>query len=73
MADSFSSKISSFSRVFPVLLVVTILFQLLLAKDELDGFASIGQKVLKDIDISLGVALISAGTFVLFRRKEDEE
>lgn len=72
MADSFSSKISSFSRVFPVLLVVTILFQLLLAKDELHGLASIWDEIVRKMDVSLTVALIAAGAFVLFSRKEDE-
>lgn len=74
MADSFSSsKIASFSRAFPVLLVVTIMFQLLLAQDELHGFASIWRHILKHMDISLGVSLIAAGTFALFNRNEDEE
>lgn len=66
------SKISSFSRAFPVLFVVTIMFQLLLAKDELGGIASIWEEILKGMHISLGVSLIAAGAFVLFNRKNDE-
>ncbi|OGT98179.1 MAG: hypothetical protein A2079_00565 [Geobacteraceae bacterium GWC2_48_7] len=74
MANSFrSSKIASFSRAFPVLLIVAIMFQLLLAKDELNGFASIWDEILKNIHISLAVSLIAAGAFVLFNRNEDEE
>lgn len=72
MAD-FGTKIISFSRAFPVLLIVTIMFQLLLAKDELHGLESIWNEILKKLDISLAVSLIAAGAFVLFNRNEDEE
>ncbi len=66
------SKSVSFARVFPVLLAVAILFQLLLAKDQIKDLSSAVNIILKTMGSSLFVSLIAAGAFVLFARKEED-
>ena len=69
--SSGSSKIGSFARVFLVFLVVTIMFQLLLAKNELTSMGAFWAVILKTLGTSLGVSLLAAGVFVLFYRNDE--
>lgn len=67
------TKTASFARVFPVLLIVAILFQLLLAKDQLFDFNSALDIIMNTLGTSLFVSLIAAGTLVLFTRDDDQD
>lgn len=72
-SPSGKTKTASFARVFPVLLVVAILFQLLLEKDQLYDINSALNVILKTFGTSLFVSLIAAGAFVLFTRDDDQD
>jgi hypothetical protein len=65
------SRPQLFIHIFLVMFLASIMFQLLLARDDIAGFADAFRQVLLSVRSSLGVALIAAGALVLVRRTRD--
>ena len=63
----------AFARVFVVLLVVSVLFQLLLGWEDFSRAGWPLGMVLRKVPIAAGVALIAAGAVLIFQRPDNDD